>query len=92
MPGPIPDELQKAFKPAYSLDRLKRIHCTAHRFYDGEIRHFIISADVICLAGHTFAVDEKERVDMIFHVQPVPHVHAIAVYRNRSPVKAVQNR
>ena len=55
----------------------------ADEFYDIDVAHFIVSADVVDFADTSFVDDQIDRAAVILNVQPVAHVFSFSVDRKR---------
>ncbi len=64
----------------------------ADRGYDGEIGALAVAADIVAFAGAAPRQHGVERAGVILDMQPVAHVVALAVDRNRLAVQRLQDR
>ncbi len=60
--------------------------------HDIDVAPFITAADVVFLIRPPTADDLKQGVGMILHVEPVTHVLALAINRQRFAMQRIQDR
>ena len=80
MPGPVRHIFDQAGRSAG--DRQYLLH-------HGLVGQGAIAADVINLAVAPLAEQSENRLAVIFHIQPVPDLHSVAIHRKRLSVEGV---
>ena len=63
----------------------------ADEFYDVDVFHFIMSADIVYFALAPVVNDQIDGTAVILHIQPVPDIQSLAVNRQRLIVQCVFN-
>jgi hypothetical protein len=82
MAGPVGDEADRL--PARSPRRgIHGVEEVADRMYDVEVGALVAAAYIVGLADHAALEDECEGVRVILDIEPVTHVHAVAVHGKR---------
>ena len=54
-----------------------------HHLDDVDVLPLVESSDVVCLCHLTLMEDEVDGSGVIYHIQPVAHILALAIYRQR---------
>ena len=67
------------------------IEDVADRLHHRDIRHLVQPANVVGLARPALGQHCRYRGAVIAHVQPVAHVHPVAIHRQRLPMQRVQH-
>ena len=63
----------------------------ANQLHDVDIPHLVVSADVVDLADTTAVYDQVDCAAVILNVEPIPHILAVAVNRQRFVVASKNN-
>ena len=53
---------------------------------DLDVLFFVVSADVVCLKQTALFLNHINALCMVFHIQPVTHIFAVAIDRKLSAV------
>ncbi len=90
MPGPVCNEGDQV-AIGCTLSRLHPIEVIAYGLHDLEIRTLRPAAHVVALARLAAFQDRDQRPGMILHIEPVPHVSALAIDGQRTPQEGVRD-
>ena len=63
----------------------------ADELYDVDVRHLVVTADVVDLADSALVDDEVNRLAVVLDIEPVAHVLALSVDRQRLVRERVRN-
>ena len=73
-----------SFSVLHMLDQTLRLaEIFTDEFYDINIFHLIVSADVVDFSDGSVAQDQINRLTVILDIQPVAHIESLSVYRKR---------
>ena len=67
------------------------IQMGTQQFHQLQIGFLVIAADVVRFPRFSAGNDRQQRLAVIPHIQPVPHVFPLAVYRNGFPAQRFQD-
>ena len=65
------------------------IHCIDHYFDDVDVLPLVEASDVVGLGDLALVEDKVDGAGMVFYIQPVAHVFALAIHRQRLAVTDV---
>ena len=73
-----------SFSVLHMLDQTLRLaKIFTDEFYDINIFHLVVSADIVNFADGSAAQDQVNRLTVILDIQPVAHIESLSVYRKR---------
>src|SRR5271169_2290078 len=67
--------------------RVNALECRAERVDDLEVRPLVAAPDVVFASGRALLEDEEDALAVVFDVEPVAHVAAVAVNREGLPLE-----
>ena len=59
-------------------EAFRLVQCFANQFDDVDVLHFIVAADIIDFADAALLEDEVDGPTMVFDIEPIANVEAIA--------------
>ena len=91
MPGTVGNVRNQVHIFAF-LTAKQTIHCINHHLDDVDVLPFVEASDVVGLGDLALVEDKVDGASMVFDIQPVAHVFAFAIHRQRLAVTDVVDK